>query len=390
MQEVCLLSVDRALADRLAEALGGSVPVKLSQVVAAPNEAASVIVMDEASAPPDRSLATAVSAVVESARGRPVVLATEKADTETVLQAVRAGAADVIDRHARGSDIAHVLIRLLNAQVASQNSAGHLTLVLGADPESAAIFATDLALARAQGVQGAGHLLVDCTMPTSAAEAYLDTGVEYGIASAVADLHRLDSILLGNALARHESSGLMLLTLDGGTGVEPTGLAAFDIAALLKFLRATCEEVTFCVGSLRNSGLIRSLAAGADGIEFVCAQSIRELKAGRRLIEQLDLDASVLQKTRLVVWGHDDAILLDGRRIMEALGLGSFVNLPVDQAELRNAVNSGRPLGLKDRDTPYNRALRRVGGQRVPPRPPVTTVLGQMRSGLSRLVEWRS
>jgi len=357
-----------------------------------------VIVMDEAAAPPDRSLATAVAAIVEGARGRPVVLATEKPDAETVLQAVRAGAADVIDRHAQGSDIGHVLIRLLNAQVANQNRAGHLTLVLGADPESAAVFATDLAVARAQGGQGQGgagqggqgHLLVDCTMPTSAAEAYLDTPVDYGIASAVADLHRLDSILLGNALARHESSGLMLLTLDGGTGVEPTGLAAFDIAALLKFLRATCDEVTFCVGSLRNSGLIRSLAANADGIEVVCAQSIRELKATRRLIEQLDLDAGVLQKTRLVVWDHDDRVLLDGRRIMEALGLGSFVNVPVDQVALRNAVNSGRPLGLKDRDTPYNRALRRVGGQRVAVRPPVTHALDRMRSGLSRLVEWRS
>jgi len=388
MQEVCLLSVDRALADRLSESLGGGVPVTLMQAMTPPNAVASVIVMDEAAAPPDRSLATSVAAIVESARGRPVVLATEKADAETVLQAVRAGAADVINRHAEGSEIGHVLIRLLNAQVASQNRAGHLTLVFGADAENAAIFATDLAVTRAQ--DGPGHLLVDCTMPTSAAEAYLDTPVDYGIASAVADLHRLDSILLGNALARHQASGLMLLTLDGGTGVEPTGLAAFDIAALLKFLRATCEEVTFCVGSLRNSGLIRSLAASADGIEFVCSQSIRELKAARRLIEQLDLDAAVLQQTRLVVWGHDDAIVLDGRRIMEALGLGSFVNVPVDQVELRNAVNAGRPLGLKDRDTPYTRALRRVGGQKAGARAPVGHALDRMRSGLSRLVEWRS
>jgi len=388
MQEVCLLSVDRALADRLTESLGGGVPVKLMQAMTPPNAVASVIVMDEAAAPPDRSLATSVAAIVEGARGRPVVLATEKADAETVLQAVRAGAADVINRHAEGSEIGHVLIRLLNAQVASQNRAGHLTLVLGADAENAAIFATDLAVTRAQ--DGQGHLLVDCTMPTSSAEAYLDTPVDYGIASAVADLHRLDSILLGNALARHQASGLMLLTLDGGTGVEPTGLAAFDIAALLKFLRATCEEVTFCVGSLRNSGLIRSLAASADGIEFVCSQSIRELKAARRLIEQLDLDSAVLQQTRLVVWGHDDAIVLDGRRIMEALGLGSFVNVPVDLVELRNAVNAGRPLGLKDRDTAYARALRRVGGQKAAARPPVGHALDRMRSGLSRLVEWRS
>jgi pilus assembly protein CpaE len=389
MQEVCLLSVDRALADRLTESLGGGVSVKLMQALSPPGAAASVIVMDESAAPPDRSIGTALASIVESARGRPVILATEKADAETVLAAVRAGAADVIDRHGEGSDIGHVLIRLLNGQVANQNRAGHLTLVLGADPESAAILATDLALTRAG--KGGSHLLVDCTMPTSAAEAYLDTPVDYGMASAVADLHRLDSILLSSALARHEGSGLMLLTLDGGTGIEPTGLAAFDIAALLKFLRATCDEVTFCVGSLRNSGLIRTLATHADGIEFVCSQSLRELKAARRLIEQLDLETTTLQQTRLIVWGHDEAVLLDGRRIMDVLGLGSFVNVPVDGAELRNAVNSGRPLALKGRETLYTKALRRVGGQReAAARTPAGGALERVRHGLSRIVEWRS
>ena len=388
MQEVCLLSVDRAMANRLSDALGSGVQVRLAQAMTPPGPAATVIVVDEAAAPPNRSLAKSLGSIVDGARGRPVVLATDRADTETVLAALRAGASDVIDRNGQAGDIANVLIRVLNRQVANQSRTGHLTLVLGADPESAAIFATDLAITRA--THDKQHLLVDCTMPTSAAEAYLDAQIDYGIASAVADLHRLDSILLSNALARHEASGLMLLTLDGGTGVEPTGLAAADIFALLKFLRSTCDEVTFCVGSLRNSALIRMLADEADGIEFVCSQSIRELKAVRRMVEQLDLEPALLQQIRLVVWGHDDAVLLDGRRIMDALGLGSFVNVPVDAAELRNAVNSGRPLSLKGRDTPYVKALRRVGRPQETARIPVIGALDRVRNGLSRMVEWRS
>ena len=396
MQEVCLLSVDRALSARLSDALGSGVLVKLAQAMSPPGPAATVIVVDEAAAPPDRSLAKALGAIVDGARGRPVVLATDKTDTETVLAALRAGACDVIDRNGQGGDIANVLVRVLNRQVANQSRTGHLTLVLGADPESAAIFATDLAITRAGPNVGPNvgrdkqHLLVDCTMPTSAAEAYLDAQVEYGIASAVADLHRLDSILLSNALARHEASGLMLLTLDGGTGIEPTGLAGADIFALLKFLRATCDEVTFCVGSLRNSALIRMLAAEADGIEFVCSQSIRELKALRRMVEQLDLEPDLLQQVRLVVWGHDDAVLLDGRRIVDALGLGTFVNVPIDAAEMRNAINSGRPLSLKGRDTPYVKALRRVGRTSETTITPMSGTLDRVRNRLSRMVEWRS
>jgi pilus assembly protein CpaE len=318
MAEISLLSVDRALADRLAASLGGRIPINLIQAIEPRGSTPNLIVVDGSAIPPDRSISAAVAAMVESANGRPVVLAIENRDADLVLKAVRAGAADVIDRGAEGVEVSQVLTRLLNTMVANHSSSGQLTLVLGADPEAAAIFATDLAIARANGRPG--HLLIDCTMPTSAAEAYLDVHADYGIASAIADIDRLDSVLLSNALARHEASGLMLLTLDGGTGSEPAGIAPPDIAGLIQLLRATCQDVILCAGSLRHSGLLRELAASADGIELVCTQSIRELDAARRLVDKLGLDGVTLRRTRLVVWDHDPAVLLDGRRMIDALG----------------------------------------------------------------------
>jgi pilus assembly protein CpaE len=314
-----------------------------------------------------------------------VVLAIENRDADLVLKAVRAGASDVIDRSAEGAEVSQVLTRLLNTMVATHSSSGQLTLVLGADPEAAALFATDLAIARANGRPG--HLLIDCTMPTSAAEAYLDVHADYGIASAIADIDRLDSVMLSNALARHEASGLMLLTLDGGTGSEPTGIAPPDIAALLQLLRATCEHVVLCAGSLRHGGLLRELAASADGIELVCTQSIRDLDAARRLVDKLGLDGVTLRRTRLVVWDYDPAILLDSRRMTDALGVGSSANVPIDMVQLRNAANSGKPLALDAKESGYVQALRRIGGVRTPPRSPATLHIDRLRQAVTRVVE---
>ncbi|MDB5715684.1 MAG: histidine kinase [Sphingomonadales bacterium] len=367
MAEIALLSVDRAFADRLSVALEGRIPVSLVQAIPPLDAGPCVIVIDEPAIPADRAIAMAIAGMVETAAGRPIVLATENRDADLVLRAIRAGASDVIHRDADNEETGQVLTRLLNTLTTSQARPGQLTLVVGVDAEIPAIFATDLALVRAD--KRTGHILVDCTMPTSAAEAYLDIQIDYGIASAVADIDRLDSILLSSALARHEPSGLSLLTLDGGTGSEPAGIAPTDIAALIKLLRATCEDIVLCVGSMRHGGLLRDLAAGADGIELVCTQSIRDLESSRRMIEKIGLSAETMKRTRLIVWGHQPGILLDGRRMVDALGLGSFANVPVDTVALRNAVNSGKPLALEDKDSAYVRALRRIGGQRAAVRP---------------------
>lgn len=383
MNRIILLSIDRSLAQRIGDAMQGRATVELVQSIAPDMlDGPCVIVMDREAIPPERSLAAALGSVAESAGGRPIVLATEESGAEQILHAIRAGAADVIARDAGEAEIAAILGRLLNQAVADHGSGGRLTLVLGADPESAAMVATDMGVTRARG--GSSALLIDCTMPTSAAEAYLDLPVTYGLASAIADIERLDASLLANTLARHEPSGLMLLTLDGGSGTEPAGIAPADIAALIRLLRACCGDVVLCAGSLRHSGLLRTLAGLADRIELLCAQSIREMEACRRLLERMGSDETVLTKTRLLVWDHQPAILLDSRRMGDVLQAGSVLPLPVDQVRVRNALNSGRPLAMEGGADRYMRAIKQACD--VEARPSATS-LDRLRRLLQRPLE---
>jgi pilus assembly protein CpaE len=191
-------------------------------------------------------------------------------------------------------------------------------------------------------------------------------------------------------LSRHDPSGLLLLTFDGGTGMEPTGIAPADIAALVRRLRATCESVVLCAGSLRHGGLLRELATSADHIELVASQSIRELEACRRLLERIGADATVADRTRLLVWDHHPSILLDGDRMAEALGLSRHAVIPVDPAQLRNALNAGRPLALDAPLSPYMQAIRRLGSFAEPTRPFYAEYADRLRGAMKRLVERRA
>lgn len=362
MARIHLLSVDRTLGTRISDAMGEHIQVDIIQSLdQAEFDVPGIVILDHASVPAERSLASVLGEVVQNAQGRPVVVATEDMYAGQVLQAIRAGASDVLPRNATASEVSEVLSRVLNSSLANHSRLGRMTLVLGTDRDAAAILATDMALAHSQGqVQS---LLIDCTLPSSTAEAYLDLKVDYGLASAVTDIDRLDASLLGDALARHEGSGLALLTLDGGTGAEPVGVGPNDIVGLIQLLRTSCAEIVLCAGSLRNSGLLRELASQAQSIEVVCSQSIRELDACRRLLDRVSLDTASIDRMRLIVWDYDPRILLDGRRMADVLGIDAVIGIPVDRVRARNALNAGRPLMTEREGGAYAQAIRRATGR---------------------------
>lgn len=359
MATIFLLSVDRMLAQRIEEAMGGRASVELVQHIDREALAgACLIVIDRAAIPPERPLSTAIGAVVEGAAGRPVILATEEMEAEPLLRAIRAGVDDVVPRNGEGAEMAAVLARLLKEAEADRGNRGRLTLLIGADRDACAMVATDMAIAAGQD----STLLIDCTLPTSAAATYLDLSVDYGLASAIGDRDRLDASLLASTVARHGPSGLMLLTFDGGTGAEPAGLMPGDLAALIRLLRSCCSDVVLNAGSLRHGGLLREMVAEADRVELLCGQSIREIEACRRLLGRIGAERSQVEAMRLLVWDHLPGILLDGRRMADALGVGSVLALPTDRARMRNALNAGRPMAMEADGGAYMAAIRRACG----------------------------
>src|SRR3546814_768754 len=142
----------------------------------------------------------------------------------------------------------------------------------------------------------------------------------------------------------------MLLTFDGGTGAEPAGLTPVDLAALIRLLRGCCGHVVLNAGSLRHGGLLREVMAEADRMELLCGQSIREIEACRRLLDRIGTERERIEAMRLLVWDHLPGVLLDGRRMADALGVGAALALRSEEHtfELLSLMrNSYAVFGLK-------------------------------------------
>jgi pilus assembly protein CpaE len=118
--------------------------------------------------------------------------------------------------------------------------------------------------------------------------------------------------------------------------------------------------VVFCAGNMRNAALLRELASLADNIEIIAAQSIIELDATRRLLDQIAIEKPALRKARLLLWDHQPSVLLDGRRMADILEIDTVLGVPTDRARVRNAVNLGRPLACESQGGSYMNAIHRI------------------------------
>jgi pilus assembly protein CpaE len=120
MPKIHLLSVDRTLAQRLADAMGEHVAVEMVQSLEHSDLGApGIVVIDHASVPAERSLSSSIGEVAQMAPGRAVVVATEDMYAGQVLQAIRAGAADVLPRGAGGAEVSEILTRVMNSALAT-------------------------------------------------------------------------------------------------------------------------------------------------------------------------------------------------------------------------------------------------------------------------------
>jgi pilus assembly protein CpaE len=306
-------------------------------------------------------LADVMRAVAGTDPDAPVIVLGDEGDARSVLRAIRAGAADVIDRNAQGEALSGQLGRhLTGAPRGDAAGGGALTLVLSGQPGGEGLFAVNLAVLRAKAAGGA--LLIDGALPSSEAGAALNVPLNYTIRDAVQDLPRLDRTLLSSALGHHAASGLHVLPL-AVAGEEVHDIATDSIVSMQLVLRALFGEVILNAGGIRHPGLLTEFVRAAGRIYLVAPQKFTAVKACRDLLMQIGPSAQVLDRITLVVEDHMPGITLTDEQMREALGLRRSVRLPAARVELINALNTGRPLVLEQPRSPYARALEKLAGE---------------------------
>jgi len=316
------------------------------------------------------ALTEAVRAVGAADPDAPIIVLGDEGDARSVLRAIRAGAADVIDR---GSDREALRSQLgphlAGAPRGDSGGSGTMTLVLSGQPGGEGLFAVNLAVLRSKAAGGA--LLVDGALPSSEAGAALNVPLNYTIRDAAQDLSRLDRTLLSSALGHHVASGLHILPL-AVAGEEVHDITPETIASMLLVLRALFGEVVLNAGGIRHPGLLDEFVRAAGRIYLVAPQKFTAVKACRDLLVQIGPNAQMLDRVTLVVEDHMPGIGLTEEQMREALGVPRSVRLPAARVELINALNAGRPLVLEQPRAPYSRALEKLAAEGVSaPKPAV-------------------
>lgn len=372
MQRILVASLDTVFPLRCSQALGGQVEVeRLEPTLPALRALRGRLAPDLLVLDGDRelglggSLGEAIRLLRDGEVDCPVVTVGDSGDAQAVLTAVRAGAADFLDREGDGEGLRAELQRhLASAANRAPKDAGRLTSVLAAQPGSGeGLFAANLAALGAAAQRDT--LLVDCSLPQSDACAALNLECQYTLGSAFHDLRRLDRLLLNSALARHGGSGLRVLPL-AFPGEDLSALTADRILSVLSVLRGLFQEVVLLLSGLEQEALLFQAIDGADRCFLVTTQKFTAVKAMKSLLGALELDAETLQRATLVIDDYSNEIALDEAQMLTALGLRHAVRLPAARVELVNALNLGEPLALARPRSAWSRSVKRLAEQAAP------------------------
>lgn len=372
MQRILVASLDTVFPIRCSQALGGQVEVeRLEPTLPALRALRGRLPPDLLVLDNDRelglggSLNEAIRLLREGEVDCPLAVLGDSGDAQAVLAAIRAGAADFLEREGDGEGLRVELQRHLAAAAnRAPREAGRLTSVIAAQPNSGeGLFAANLAALGAAAQRDT--LLIDCSLPQSDACAALNLDCQYTLGSAFHDLRRLDRLLLNSALARHGGSGLRVLPL-AFPGEDLSGLTADRILSVLSVLRGLFQEVVLLLSGLEQEALLFQAIDGADRCYLVTTQKFTAVKAAKEMLGQLEIDPDTLQRATLVIDDYSNEIALDEAQMLTALGLRRAVRLPPARVELVNALNLGEPLALSRPRSPWSRAVKRLAEQAAP------------------------
>ncbi|MDE2514839.1 MAG: hypothetical protein KGL12_02320 [Rhodospirillales bacterium] len=373
MFRILAATADVSLTDRMITALDGlAVVVRVDPNPASVRDSVASVRPDLVALEMDGRAALAATTLglirelVDADPARPVIAIGGEANATLVLQAVRAGARDFIDRDS-GSETLRGQIggQLSRAARGAPQPSGKLTVITSGQPnDGEAQFAINYAVLRARSA--ADVLLIDFGLPASEAGPSLDLDPTYTIRDAIQDSIRLDRTLLATALSRHGASGLSILPLATGPGAVGD-LNTGSILSLLATLRTIFAEVVVNLAGHRHPALVGELFGNASAFFLLTRQSLPSLKACRDLLAPLPLTADTGGRLILAVADFDATITMTTQQISSTLGVSRIVKLPPAHAALSNAINKGVPLVLDQPRHPYSRALAGLAGATARP-----------------------
>lgn len=292
--------------------------------------------------------------------GMGIVVSGPELSQQQLLEAMRAGVSEVVDRKADEVDLADSLDRVMRKLGLKEEN--------GSRPSLGRIFAffspkggtgcTTVAMnvgIELHRITGKKTLLVDLDLELGEIASFMGVKPRFHLVDLLRNFHRMDDDLLASYIERHES-GVHVLSAPFEPEVGQSVTAA-EISAILAYLR---RQYDYIVVDTSKSLAPPALAAlrPADLIFLVTNLDICSLRNFKRTLPILrDIAGAEGKRLRLIVNRYTKNSLLTLEDLESTVGLPVHRTLPNDFQSVIESLSTGKPLVLSN-GSQYTRELK--------------------------------
>jgi pilus assembly protein CpaE len=279
-----------------------------------------------------------------------LVALSSETNASFLLQVMRAGCSDVIQKPVDAAALAEALTRFQNSHPPSAHATQDLGKVISFYGVKGGVGTTTLAVHLATHlvrIHRKKVLLIDHKHELGHVSLYLgikDGG--YYFDELIRNVDRLDADLLEGFVVRHPS-GLEVIPSPDTAAVMHTSPAE-TIERVMEYLRRHYEFILID-SSLQYRDSIGAIVAASDEVSMICTPDVASLRDLARHIENLGLNSGFISKVRVIINRSTSDDAASPEQIKEAVRFPVSFSIPNSYADLMRAINSGEPVSPQQR-----------------------------------------
>lgn len=309
------------------------------------------------------------------------IMVTTELTTDLLQRALRSGVKDVLQAPVDTAQLAEAVSRAaLNLSYVAPAAAAPGSVYGEVDGEigrvitvfstkggaGKSVIATNLGVVLAQRSEKP-VVLIDADLQFGDIAVMLKLSPQHTIVDAVSALDRLDVALLGNLLAEHGPSGLLVLPAP----LEPAfadQIGAAEMVRIVEILRTFCSFVVIDTPAYFND-VVLGLIEISDDVILVAGMDIPNIKNVKIGLQTLRLLNTPMEKLRLVLNRANSKVKLDVGEVERTLGVTADALIPSDVV-VPQAVNKGEAVVLSAPKSGVSKAIEEMTDLFLPKGPP--------------------
>jgi len=258
---------------------------------------------------------------------------------QVIVNAMRAGAREFIERPTTTTDLLEAFVRLTTAQRRTQKEGpkGKVFPVVNAKGGSGA---TTVAVNLALALQAAhGHTALVDLAPLGHAALHLNVKPAFNVADAIRNLHRMDSSLLESFMTRHNGGLQLLAGTTAPTGTEPT---TSEFARLFDMLVSHYRYVVVDASS-RLDATTRLVANLSQSVLLVTQTDVNSLWSAAR-VQQFLAESGKRERIGLVLNRFRKVSGFTEADAAASVGIKLLWKVPNQFSVISTAIERGVPI----------------------------------------------